>query len=261
MNKTFRIAFSLKNTYRVNGILFGLKQIPLIKKILPQSLYRVQGLKIFANILAALWEIFMAFAGKAFYFALMIFLPVAFFEKQDSATLFLHIYVFLTMIGAFGNTYVFNPSRDKYYAMVLMRMDAKEYTLSYYVYFLLKMAVGYLAFGALFGSLMGLNLAEIILLPVSVVGSKCFMMGALLCRYEKTGIAPNENRGGKVYWISMGVLLALAYGLPFSTFILPRSVSVGVLCLFAVSGLIFVKKIVKFPQYYEVQKEILNPNC
>lgn len=31
MNKTLKISFSLKSTYRVNGILFSLKQIPLYK--------------------------------------------------------------------------------------------------------------------------------------------------------------------------------------------------------------------------------------
>ena len=51
MYKTLRLSFSLKNTYRVNSILFGIKQIPLIKKILPDALYSVRGLKIFANIL------------------------------------------------------------------------------------------------------------------------------------------------------------------------------------------------------------------
>lgn len=57
MLKTLKISFSLKNTYRVNGILYSLKQIPLIKRILPAALYRVRGLKIFANLLSLLWEI------------------------------------------------------------------------------------------------------------------------------------------------------------------------------------------------------------
>lgn len=34
MNKTLKISFSLKNTYRVNGVLFSLKQIPLVKRLL-----------------------------------------------------------------------------------------------------------------------------------------------------------------------------------------------------------------------------------
>ena len=56
MNKTLKISFSLKNTYRVNGVLFSLKQIPLVKRLLPATLYQVKGLKIFANILSVLWE-------------------------------------------------------------------------------------------------------------------------------------------------------------------------------------------------------------
>ena len=57
MIRTFRISFSLKNTYRVNTILYSIKQIPLVKKLLPESLYKSRGLKIFANVLAALWEL------------------------------------------------------------------------------------------------------------------------------------------------------------------------------------------------------------
>ena len=72
MRKTLRISFALKNTYRVNGILFSLKQIPLLKRLLPASLYRVRGLKIFANALSALWEIASAFIGKFLYFVTMV---------------------------------------------------------------------------------------------------------------------------------------------------------------------------------------------
>ena len=41
MKKTFILSFSLKNTYRVNGILYSLKQIPLVKRLLPEALYGV----------------------------------------------------------------------------------------------------------------------------------------------------------------------------------------------------------------------------
>ena len=68
MNKTLRISFSLRNTYRVNAILYSLKQIPLVKKLLPEKLYGVRGLKIFANILAVIWEIISFFLGKFLYF-------------------------------------------------------------------------------------------------------------------------------------------------------------------------------------------------
>ena len=72
MNKTLKISFALKNTYRVNGILFSLKQIPLIKRLLPSTLYSVKGLKIFANVISVLWEILSAFIGKFLYFISLV---------------------------------------------------------------------------------------------------------------------------------------------------------------------------------------------
>lgn len=72
MKKTLKITFTLKNTYRVNGIIYSLKQIPVIRKLLPQSLYRSHGLKTFAGVLSILWEIISTFAGKLIYLLLMI---------------------------------------------------------------------------------------------------------------------------------------------------------------------------------------------
>ena len=42
MLKTLKISFGMKNTYRVNTILYGLKQIPLVKELLPAELYGVR---------------------------------------------------------------------------------------------------------------------------------------------------------------------------------------------------------------------------
>lgn len=117
MNKTLKISFSLKNTYRVNSILFSLRQIPLVKKLLPVSLYKVRGLKIFANVLSVLWEIVSVFLGKFFYFLLMVCGIGRLFDKCPQDQVFLHILLFLTLIGAFVNTNLFNPSKDKYYAI------------------------------------------------------------------------------------------------------------------------------------------------
>ena len=72
MFKTWKIAYSLKNTYRVNSILYALKQIPLLKRLLPEGLYRVRGFKILANILSGLWELVTVFLGKALYFLTLV---------------------------------------------------------------------------------------------------------------------------------------------------------------------------------------------
>ena len=112
MNKTLKISFSLKNTYRVNGILFSLKQIPLLKKLLPATLYKVKGLKIFANILSVLWEIVSAFLGKFLYFVTMVGGIGILYKTLPENDVFLHILLFLSVIGSFTNTHLFNPSKD-----------------------------------------------------------------------------------------------------------------------------------------------------
>lgn len=134
MYKTLRISFSLKNTYRVNSILFAIKQIPLIKKILPDALYGVRGLKIFANIISVIWEVISVFLGKFLYFITMVCGIGILYKNVLEDQTFLHILLLLTVIGAYMNTSMFNPTRDKYYAMIQLRMNAREYTLVNYGY-------------------------------------------------------------------------------------------------------------------------------
>ena len=107
---------------------YSLKQIPLIKRILPATLYRVRGLKIFANLLSLLWEIISVFLGKFLYFITMVVGFGLLYETVPADQVYLHILLFLTIIGAWMNTNIFNPTKDKYYAMILMRMDARKYT-------------------------------------------------------------------------------------------------------------------------------------
>ena len=81
MINSFLISFSLKNTYRVNGILYSIKQIPLIGRIIPSSLYSVSGLKVLANVISAIWEVISIFAGKAIYLSIMFFGVQSVFEN------------------------------------------------------------------------------------------------------------------------------------------------------------------------------------
>ena len=145
----FIFSFRLRNTYKVNSILYSLRQLPFIKKILPQSLYSNHALKILGNVISILLEIGSIFVGKFLYIVLMI-ATIASVSKTNSANWFVHIFVFLTFVGALLNTQMFNPTKDKYYALVLMKMDAKRYTLTNYLYFLLKMVIGFLPFTIIF---------------------------------------------------------------------------------------------------------------
>ena len=66
------------------------------------------------------------------------------YGKENGPEIYAHLLFFLTLIGAYMNTYLFNPTNDKYYAMILMRMDARKYTLTDYGYTLLRTGLSFL---------------------------------------------------------------------------------------------------------------------
>lgn len=257
MLKTLRFSFSLKNTYRVNGILYAIKQLPLLKKLLPDALYGVHGLKLLANILSCIWEIITIFAGKLLYLAGMVAGAGLLYRALPKQQVFLHILLFLSILGALVNTYLFNPSKDKYYALVSMRMDAKSYTLVNYGYAIVKVIVGFLPFTILFGNLYGLPIWICLLIPFSIAGLKLTAAALSLRDYEQHHTAKNENNLDKLVWLAIALLLALSYGLPAAGFVFPIPVYTAVLLLAVVCGAFSVRKICSFASYREMCQQIL----
>lgn len=257
MNKTLRISFSLKNTYRVNGILFSLKQIPLLKRLLPATLYQVKGLKAFANILSVLWEIVSAFLGKFLYFITMVCGIGILYKGLPDNEVFLHILLFLTVIGSFENTHIFNPTKDKYYAMILMRMNAREYTLVNYFYSILKVIIGFMPFTILFGMDRGVPLWFCLLLPLCIAGMKLFAAAVTLWDYEKRGFGYNENKLSKYVWGCIALLLAAAYAPPAFGFAVPELAAMILFLVCIPLGAIGLKKVLTFHDYYAINKELL----
>lgn len=257
MLKTLRLSFSLKNAYRVNGILYSLKQLPLIKRILPAALYKVWGLKVLANILSVLGEAVGIFLGKLLYFLILVGGAGLLYRRVPPDAVFLHILLFLTVIGAFMNTNLFNPTRDKYYAMILMRMDAREYTLVNYAYAMSKVVIGFLPFSLLFGLERGVPLWICLLIPFSVAGLKMAVAASSLWEYERRGLVYNENRLGKLLWLFVGLLLGGAYGLPAIDIVLPETASAVILALFIPAGIWGVCKIAVFRDYRPIYQQLL----
>ena len=176
MIKTLKISFSLKMTYCMNSILYALKQIPLIKRLLPGSLYGAEGLKAVINDPGADLGSYFGVPGKVSVFAAD---GVACqrrcmgrFPRETVSCIFCF---FLTLIGAVMNTYMFNPTKDKYYAILLMRMNAREYTLVNYSYEILKVLVGFLVFGCILGAMVGVPIWVCVLIPFFVAGCKLFV--------------------------------------------------------------------------------------
>ncbi|MGN0493829.1 MAG: hypothetical protein ACI4F7_09290 [Acutalibacteraceae bacterium] len=260
MLKTLRLSLALKNTYRVNSILYAIKQIPLIKKIIPDSIYSEGGLKVFGNVISAIWTVITTFIGKLLYFLVMIAAVSGFYNVSENAgaPLFLQLLFVLTVIGAFMNTLMFDPSKDRYYAIILLGMDARRYTIANYAFSLLRLMLGFTLAALIFGLMMGLNVWKCLLVPFFVAGMKMTFAAYELRRYEKSGSVKNDKKLAALRCIAMFLLLGIAYAPPALGYILPETVTVVLMCLTVLAGVLSLKKIITFKSYRSMYKELLN---
>lgn len=249
-------SIKFNNSYYTNTLIYRLKQIPLIGKNIPNGLYSNYGLKILVNLLVALYNIVFPFIGKLIYMFLMIFLPISFFNIPNA---FLNIFVFLSIIGAFCNTDMFNPAKSKYYSIVLMRLNAKKYALSSLMYFLFKILVSFYPSVIIMGLYFEVNIFILILLPIFVVCIKLIGNSFFLKYYEIKHKVINENNFYLVGIVS-SIGLLFAYFLPFLGYRINYIIFIGIFIISLVLGLISLKYILKCNNYNKIYKCMLNLN-
>ncbi len=180
MLKNISFIMRLRNSYRANSVIFSLRSLPFAKKILPPTLYANRGVKLFANIIAAIIEFFSAFFGKIIYFLVVIFMLDYMYSDFGVNIEFSHLFVFLTFGGAIANNRFDNATRDSYYAIFNLKMPARDYAVSEMSYFLLKTLLGFMLFSLLGGLFIELNITEMILIPIFVTTLKIAFMPLLM---------------------------------------------------------------------------------
>ena len=226
MLDAFLLSLRLRITYRINGILYWLKRVPLLKKLLPGNIYDAGWLKSLALVLAVLAEFFTFFLGKAAYVLVFLVPSTAYFSMQrgaDPGGTFLHTYLLLALVGAVINNSLLENGEHTYYAVFLLRMDARRYALSAYLYSLFKAAAGFagmLALTFLAGRALLPELSVspwwIVLLPAFTVSVKILFSALNIWSFRHREKLLNDRSLFLVI-----PLLLLAYGLPYLRLTLP----------------------------------------
>lgn len=254
MTETFITAFRLKITYRVNGVIYSIKQLPIIGKKLPVSLYSCHPLKILGTVISILIELFNIFATKLLYVAAMLLAPLALVSAGQENAL-LHMFVFLTLAGGLTNTYVFNPSKDKYYAVVILKMDAYRFAVTDLCYSMLKVFIGFIPAALLAVSVLSLPMVFSVLMALFVVMLKLAVIGANMKKFVKTGVATNENMLSKSSWVMLAVLVVAAYLPPILGFAITTEIFL-ILCvpilLAGIAGILFISRFDRYKQLYKL---------
>ena len=251
---TLVLQLRLHMAYRVNGVLYRLRFLNLSYE---NSFAKTLGL-----VLAILRELLGLLLGKLLYMAAFFAAPLLLFPSEPPAGLYGHLLLFLTLIGGIFNSKLLDAEQDVYYAVFLLRMDARRYALSAYGYTLLKDFMGFLTSALVVGRLaLQAPLALCLLTPVLVCSVKLTAAGLELRHFHRRSILP---RGEKRFSLLQGasvLLLAAAYLPPMLLgWAIPSGAAYAACGLFASCGAWGACVLVRFPSFRQVYRRIFTPD-
>lgn len=205
--------FNIMASTNANWFIYYFKRIPLIGKILPDSIYGHIGVKKKIAVLAAILKALGNLLGKAVIVGLMMFLPALWIGKEFSPSLrydsYLHIFFILNFVGSFLSSSAFQNGRNQFICIRLMRMDAKSYIVSTMLFHNLTNFLCFLPAYIVFTVLLGGTLLQGILLAVLAACFSFIGEAVHLLIYSKTGMILCKKAA---FVLSLGALcLATAY--------------------------------------------------
>lgn len=255
MIKTFLTAFKLQSTYRTNTLIYTVKKIPGIGKLIPDTVYSNNSIKGITQVVGIISELLQIIITKPLYVLLMMALPILWLKLENNISVMVHVFVMLTLAGAVFNSLLFNPTKDKYYALILLKMDAMKYTISQYVFNLFKGSTGIMIGCFISRIFLQLPLYFCLGMPIFFLSVKIVTGATLLLYTQKSKKVYNENKPSAMHWIvGIGFFIA-AYGL--MKFPLPEPVFWILFIIVATLTIPSFIYIFKFKEYKRIYRNLL----
>ncbi len=253
MLNNFLISFKVKNAYIVNELIYNISRIPLIGKLIPNKFYKYKFFKIISIIISIIYNIIKIFGFKLLYIYCFLVLPF----NNVSYFALIQAFLFLAILGSFINTEIFNPTKDKYYMLILMKMDAKSHTIGAFLYFICGIFIGELVALILLTSIPWYYSLLLVILTIML---KFIAINFYFYRMKKSGKVINENKPESwlLYSLLIIIFLGLAYGLPYLNLIMPEFILWIFATIIFILGLISIKSIITYPNYAKLYKKLLN---
>lgn len=258
MIHTILSVLKLSHTYSFNTFVHRLRKLPLIKRLVPESLYKKSGLKSFFNILILVKDIVCLFLFKFLYVGLMLFMPVYFFYDNSSSA-YIHLMFCFTLTGALANGEIISASKEKYYAFVLMRINAKQLALSNFIIYIAGQFLSFIPAALVFGALCSVPFYFSLCLPLCAATGKITCGAAILKLYEKTGLLLSEKNWKFIFSLLL-LAAAAGYGLPLAGFTVPAAAWILLTVFFAAAAPFALISLIKSNIYHRLYKQILTPD-
>ena len=187
--KTLFKVIHLRSIIGYNGLVFALKQTPVIGKIIPYRLYSTTFLKVIYWIFHVIKEIFVLFIGKIFglgmIYLISLFLKTEYLDFDQAegiseSTLYssfvLFFFIIYALCGILINTSLFRCTTEKEYLVFMLRMNARKLNNTLFIYDAGKLFIGYLIAGVV-GLISGAPFWLWLGIPVLAVFIKLFGAG------------------------------------------------------------------------------------
>lgn len=213
MIHTLTTIMRLSHTYSFNGFIYRLRKLPLIKGLIREDFYKKTWLKQLLTILTILKDIFMIFFGKLFYLGLFVYLPV-YYMPGNIDTNYMHLLFCMTLSGAVANNELMTATKEKYYAHVLMHVNARRLAISDLLLYIGGQFTGFIPAGLIFGWLCRVPVLYCLCLPIFAAAGKVVWSACAFLIFNKKGLLLSE-RSWKFTFSLLGIAAALGYGLPF----------------------------------------------
>ncbi|OOM11839.1 hypothetical protein [Clostridium saccharobutylicum] len=135
MIDTLKNILNISMSNRINFLIYYFKCIPIIGKLLKDTVYKEMKIKKIISIFAVLTKIVQGLLGPIAYVAIAIYLPIFFFYKsysvEDKYSVFTYLLFVLSFVfGATAGSSALIPSKDKFVCVKLMKMRARDYAIS-----------------------------------------------------------------------------------------------------------------------------------
>lgn len=259
MIHTLFTSFRISLTYGINTFIYRLRKLPVLKNLLSTGWYKNQLLKNGITAWVLLFRFVSIFVKKFLYFSIMAFLPAKYLPGNMTSN-YVHIVLVFALTGAVMNTELFDASKDKYYSVVLMRMDSKEVALSGYFFYLCSLLLTMLPASIVIGAYANVPILFCLLLPVLTVTAKLTFSAIYLRSFETTGKVIAGSSNVKFIWTLILISLFLGYGLPALSFVLPGMLLVLFTILFLLTAVFSVSLLKNSRAYHRLYKRILTQN-
>lgn len=245
---------------KCNNKIYFFRQIPIIGKKIPYSLYSKSTAKDIITVFSILLNILFEFIKKSAYVFIMAIVPVIFINEKIYKTTYcksqsLLIFFSLTFImGSAVRSKIMNTDNNGFNMITLMRMNPREYYTSQILYRVMSEFVFFqIIMHVLTGSILK---SSIILLELAAF--RLIFEAVYLLIYDKLSVFIHENN---VYLAVIIIGCLAVYAAPFFNIVISPDKYILNPVFFVISiimGIISFMYIFKYKKYRSIAKYYLN---